>query len=126
MGMTMPNDRLSRRENAVMNAVFTLAQGKERFLVYPYELLSMLPEKGYDEENVERILRSLELDGYLEILPTERKGEKTYVVCMREAGLAYRRYDAVRRRKLYFKLALTVACGLLSAAVGILLRALLS
>ncbi len=127
MGVTMPSDRLSRRENAVMNAVFTLAQGKERFLVSPYEILAMLPPKGgYDEERVERILRSLELDGYLEIVPTERKGEKTYVVCMREAGLAFRRSDAQRRRKLFFKLAVTVACGLLSAAVGILLKAILS
>ena len=125
--MTLFSESLNRRENTVMNAVFTLAQGKERFLVYPYELLAMLPPKaGYDEEKVERILRSLELDGYLDFVSSERKGEKTYVVHMHEAGLAYRRTDAQRRRKLYFKLAVTVACGMLSAAVGILIKALLA
>lgn len=126
MGVTMPSERLNRRENAVMNAVFTLAHGKERFLVSPYEILAMLPEKGYDEEKLERILCALELDGYLDLVSSERKGEKTYVVHMREAGLAYRRYGAVHRRKLYFKLLITVACGVLSAAVGILIKALLA
>ncbi len=125
--MTMPSESLNRRENTVMNAVFTLAQGKERFLVYPYELLNALPPKaGYDEEKLERILRALELDGYLDFVTGDRKGEKTYVIHMREAGLAYRRSDAHRRRKLYFKLAVTVACGILSAAVGILIKALLA
>ena len=123
----MWSDKLNRRENAIMNAVFTLSGGKERFLVCPYEILAMLPAKsGYDEEKVERILRSLELDGYLDLVASERKGEKTYVVHMREAGLAFRRNDMQRRRKLYFKLAVTVACGVLSAVIGILLRALLA
>ncbi len=122
----MFNENLSRRENEVMGAIFTLSEGKERFLVSPYEILSLLPKKAKcDEEKLERTMRSLELDGYFELVDCERKGEKTYVVHMREEGLAYRRLDARRRRGLIFRLLVAAACGLLSAALGILLKLLI-
>ncbi len=123
----MFNARLSLRENEVMAAVFSLSQGKERFLVSPYEILSVLPERaGFDEEKLERILKALELDGYFELILSERKGEKTYVVHMREEGLAFRRQDVRRRRDLAVRLLLAGVCGLLSAAVGLLLKILIS
>lgn len=123
----MFNEKLNRRENEVMSAVFSLSSGKERFLVSLYELLSALPAKSkYDEDKLERVLRSLELDGYFEFVLTERKGEKTYVVHMREAGLAFRRSDAQRRRTLLIRFGLTVLCGFLSALVGVVIKRLLS
>lgn len=110
-----------------MGAVYTMSCGKERFLVSPFELLAMLPPKAnYDEEILERILRSLELDGYFELIESDRKGERTYVVHMREAGLAFQRNDRQRRRKLMIRLAVTVLCGVLSAVVGLLIKSILS
>lgn len=106
-----------------MRAVFLLSGGKERFLVSPYELIAALPVKGgYDEENLERAMRALELDGYFDFVLSERKGEKTYVVHMRGAGLAYKRSDVQRRRSLYFKFALAVLSALVTFAVGLLLK----
>lgn len=119
--------QLSRRENEVMAAVFLLSQGKERFLVSSYELLSMLPERAkFDEEKLERTLRSLELDGYFEWILSDRKGEKMYVIHMRPAGLAFRREDVRRRRDLVLRLLLAGVCGLLSAAIGLLLKVIIS
>lgn len=110
-----------------MAAVFSLSQGKERFLVSPYEILNVLPGRaGFDEEKLERVLKALELDGYFELILSERKGEKTYVVHMREEGLAFRRQDVKRRRDLAFRLLLACLCGLLSAAVGLLLKIVFS
>ena len=118
---------LSPKENEVMAAVFSLSQGKERFLVSPYELLNVLPGRaGFDEEKLERVLKTLELDGYFELILSERKGEKTYVVHMREEGLAFRRQDVKRRRDLAIRLLLACLCGLLSAAVGLLLKIVFS
>lgn len=119
-------ETLSKRENEVMSAVFSLSQGKERFLVFPYELLALLPEKKFDEASLERALYSLELDGYFELVLSDRKGEKTYCIHMKEAGLDYRRSDVRRRRSLIFRLIVTAVCGLLSAALGIALKAILS
>ncbi len=123
----MFNEKLSKRENEVMGAVFSLSEGKERFLVSPYELLAVLPGRSnFDEEKLERALRALELDGYFELVFTDRKGEKTYCVHMREAGLAYRRQEILRRRSLSARLMLAAVCGILSAMLGILLKLLLA
>ena len=123
----MFNERLNKRENEVMGAVFSLSAGKERFLVAPYELLSALPPKGnYDEESLEQLLRALELDGYFELISTERKGERAYVVHMREEGLAYRRSSVRRRRTLAFRVAVAALCGVLSALIGVIIKSLLA
>lgn len=108
-----------------MAAIFRLSCGKEHFLVSPYEILALLPKKqGFDEETLERILCSLELDGYFELILSDRKGEKTYVIAMREAGKSFLRQDVRRRRDLAFRLVLAVATGLLSAACGLLIKLL--
>lgn len=123
----MYNAELTRRENEVMAAVFVLSQGKERFLVSPYELLAALPERaGYDEDKLERILQALELDGYFDFILSDRKGEKTYCVHMREAGRSFRRQDSRRRRDLILRLLFAAVCGLLSATIGLLLKVLIS
>lgn len=122
----MFNESLSKRENAVMSAVFQLSEGKERFLVAPYELLALLPPRqNFNEEKLYRTLRSLELDGYFELIESDRKGEPVFVVHMREAGRSYRRSDALRKRRIYYKIAVTLLCGVLSALVGILVKSLL-
>lgn len=116
-------DGLTRRESEVMRAVYALSSGKERFLVTLYELLNALPSKRkYDEEKVENALSALALDGYFSLVPTERRGEKTYVVHMREAGLSFARDDLRRRRSLRLRLFVTVLCGALSAAVGLIVK----
>lgn len=118
---------LNRREIEVMRTVYELSSGKERFLITLYELLCALPKKGkYDEDKAESALNALALDGYFSLIPTERKGEKTYVVQMREAGLAFARLDLRRRRSLRLKLVITVLCGALSAVVGIIFRRIFS
>lgn len=123
----MISERLNKRENEVMGAVFLLADGKERFLLFPYELLSVLPPRAkYDEETLDRALRALELDGYFDLIVTERKGEPAYVVHMREAGKSFRRNDLQRRRTFFFRLAVTLLCGVLSALVGILIKSILT
>ena len=122
----MFNETLSKRENAVMGAVFQLSEGKERFLAAPYELLALLsPRLKYDEEKLCRTLRSLELDGYFELIESDRKGERVFVIIMRDAGRSYQRSDALRRRRMYYKIAVTLLCGALSALVGILVKSLL-
>ncbi len=119
--------QLSRRENEVMAAVFALAHGKERFLVSPYEILAVLPARSkFDEEQLERILFSLELDGYFDLVFSDRKGEKMYCVHMHEAGLAFRRQDIRRRRDVAVRLVWAGVCGLMSAAVGLILKVILS
>ena len=121
----MISDRLNRRENEVMNAVYDLSGGKERFLLSPYELTAALPAKRkYDEESLERALRSLSLDGYFDFIQSDRKGEKMYVIQMREAGLCYRRRDYQRKRGLVFRILVAALGAVVTFLVGVLLRAI--
>ena len=121
----MISDRLNRRESEVMNAVYELAGGKERFLVSPCELMATLPARGkYNEETLERTLDSLALDGYFELVETDRKGEKTYVIHMREAGLGYRRQNAQQKRGLVFRIVVAALGAVVTFLVGLLLRAI--
>lgn len=123
----MIHDKLNRKEDEVMNAVFTLANGKDRVLVTPYEIIALLPPKGdWDEEKLERILRALELDGYFELIPSDRKGEKMYVIHLQAAGLAYKRSDYQRKRSIYFKIALAVGSAVITFVIGIILKNLFS
>ncbi len=119
----MISDRLSRRESEVMCAVYRLSEGKERFLVFPYEIAALLPSgRNYREEEIEDILRALEMDGYFEFVLSDRKGEKTYVVRMRTAGLSYRRADAQRKRGAWFRLAFTAVGAVVTFLIGVVLR----
>ncbi len=121
----MISDRLNRRENEVMNAVYELSGGKERFLVSPYELTAVLPAKGkFDEVSLERALNSLALDGYFDFVESDRKGEKMYVIHMREAGMSYRRRDYQRKRGLVFRILVAALGAVVTFLVGLLLRAI--
>ncbi len=121
----MINDKLNKKEDEVMNAVFTLADGKEQILVSPYEIIALLPPKAdYDTEKLEGVLRALELDGYFELISSDRKGEPMYVIHLKAAGLAYKRSDIQRKRGLYIKLGITAATAVLSFAIGMILKAI--
>lgn len=121
----MISDKLNRRENEVMNAVYALSGGKERFLVSPYELSSALPARGkYDEIILERTLNSLALDGYFEFVESDRKGEKMYVIHMRDAGLSFRRQDYQRKRGVFFRWTVAAVGAVITFLVGLLLRIL--
>lgn len=119
----MINDKLNRRENEIMRAVFELSGGKERFLLFPYELSAVLPAKAkYTEEVLEQTLRALELDGYFDFVCSERKGEKTYVIHMREAGLAFKRSDRQRKRLICFRWGVAAVGSVITFLIGLLLR----
>ncbi len=119
----MISDTLNRRESEVMGAVFTLAAGKERFLAAPAELLAVLPPRaGYNEEKLEQVLRSLELDGYFDLIESERKGETVYVVHMHGAGLAYRRESLKRRRSVMFRWGVAAVGAVITFLIGVILK----
>lgn len=120
----MVNDRLNRREDEVMGAVFALSGGKERLLVSPLEILSLLPKRNLSEEKLDAILRELELDGYFDLTPSDRKGERMYVIHLRSEGLDYRRSAVRRKRTLIYRLVLAGICAVISFFVGLLLKSI--
>lgn len=114
---------LSKRENEIMNAVYALCHEKGVCLVSPAELLALLPlRKNYTEENLEELLRQLALDDYFELLFSERKGEKMYVLSLRTKGQAYKRCSIQQKRDVAVKMLLAVASAVVAFVVGLILK----
>lgn len=114
---------LNKRESDVMQAVYGLCRESGRCLVAPADLLKMMPKKEKcTEEKLEKILRALELDDYFEIISSDRKGEKMYVITLHPNGFAFKRSSVQMRRNLAYKVAWTVASAVLAFLVGVLLR----
>ncbi|MBQ9729731.1 MAG: hypothetical protein IJV80_02860 [Clostridia bacterium] len=117
---------LSKTENEVMCVVYKLCAGEGRCLIPPKEVLSHFSrkQKPLTEEKLERVLRALELDGYFELLSSDRKGEKMYVITLRAKGYAFRRLYEQEKRRFFLKLGWAVASAAIAFFVGMLLSAL--
>jgi len=118
---------LTKQENEIMNAVYRLCEGKGSCLVSPLEIMSMLPEKRkYTSEKVIAILHSLELDDYFDIIESDRKGERMYVITLHPNGVAYKRSSVQVRRSIAFKVGLSVAGAVITFVVGRILVSIFS
>ena len=114
---------LNRRENDVMKAVYTLCVGKDVCLISPAELIAMLPVKRkLTEESLEKILNALALDDYFQLLCSERKGEKMYVISLRASGYAYKRCSLQQKRDFAVKIGWAVFSAVIAFLVGYLLK----
>ena len=106
-----------------MNTVYELCHEKGVCLISPSELMSMLPpRREYTEEQVEGILNELALDDYFELLSSERKGEKMYVISLRANGYAFKRYFAQMKRDAAVKMLWAVASAVVAFLVGVILK----
>ena len=114
---------LNKQESEVMSAVYSLCVGKGVCLISPTELLSMLPQKRkYTEEKLEKILDALSLDDYFELLSSERKGEKMYVISLRNNGFAFQRVHTQMKRDAALKIVWAVASAVIAFLVGLILK----
>ena len=106
-----------------MNAIYSLCHEKGVCLVSPDELISLLPQRRkYTEERVEGILGALALDNYFELLSSERKGEKMYVISLHANGYAFKRCYVQMRRSVALKLTWAILSAVVAFLVGLLLK----
>ena len=106
-----------------MNAVYSLCHEKGVCLISPAELMAILPvRKKYTEEKLEEVLNELSLDEYFDLLSSERKGEKMYVLSLRAKGQAYRRSSLQQRRDVAVKMLRAVASAVVAFVVGVILK----
>lgn len=114
---------LSKSENEVMAAVYSLCDGTESCLVSPLDILSILPAKHrYSQERLEEILQALKCDGYFDLISSERKGEKMYVINLKESGFAYKRIAKQKQRDVTFKIFLAFIGAFATFIFGLILK----
>lgn len=116
---------LSKYEDKVMSAVYSLCDGTDGCLVSPLDILSILPAKHkISAEKLDDILNALKCDGYFDLIPSERKGEKMYVINLKESGFAYKRTAKQKQRDITFKIFLAFIGALATFVFGLILKGL--
>ena len=114
---------LNRLEGEIMNAVYALCQGSSMSILSPAEILQCLPAKQkLSEETLEKILSALALDDYFDWNVCQRKGEKTYVICMHANGYAFKRCNQQRKRETTMRIFWAVVSAVIAFLVGWILK----
>ena len=114
---------LSKNENEVMSAVYSLCDGTDGCLISPLDILSILPAKrNYSPEKIDGILNDLMRDGYFDLITSERKGEKMYVINLRDIGFAFKRSAKQRRRDVAFRIMLAFIGAATTFIFGLILK----
>ena len=114
---------LSKSENEVMSAVYSLCDGTDGCLVSPLEILSILPAKRkYNPEKIDGILHDLMCDGYFDLIISERKGEKMYVINPKENGFAYKRCAKQKQRDIAFRIMLAFIGAAATFIFGLIIK----
>lgn len=116
---------LSKSENEVMSAVYSLCDGTEGCLISPLEIKSILAHPGkIGDDELESILNALRVDGYFDLVYSERKGEKMYVINLKESGFAWKRTSKQKQRDVTFKIFLAFLGAFATFVFGLILKAL--
>ena len=116
---------LSKYENEVMSAVYSLCDGTDCCLISPLDILSLLPTKrNYSPEKVDGILKNLMRDGYFDLITSERKGEKMYVINLKENGFSFKRNAKQRQRDIAFRILLAFIGAAATFIFGLILKGL--
>ena len=118
---------LSRREKKVMLIIYECCVNKKgTCLMSPLDILNNLSKKDkYSEREVLNIIKSIDLDDYIEALPTEKKGELLYLFTLKTKGLAFKRELITQKRALYYKLILSGAGALVTGIIAIIIRVII-
>ncbi len=115
---------LTKKENAVMNIIYHECSGKQSSLISPLDIKQLLKEGEFTIENIENIVSDLFVDGYFDLIYSERRGERMYCITLTEKGKGYERNKKVTRRNLIYRISLTVVLAVFSFVIGLILKAI--
>lgn len=116
---------LNRYENEIMGAIYALCDGTDGCLVSPPDILAVLSDsRRYSPEKLEDIIFALKCDGYFDVITSERKGEKMYVINLKENGFAYKRLSKQKQRDITFKIFLAFIGAATTFIFGVILKGL--
>ena len=117
---------LNKKEKYIFKAIYDSSAGKNTCLVSPTDILKRIPYNiNINKREFEDIVKTLEYDGYLELITSDNKGEKVYCITLTTKGLGFNRELVHYKRMIYFKIILTLSMALLSFIVTMVLRSIL-
>ena len=111
-----------------MNVIYKEASASSngQCLISPLDLLLKLPYKvDFRESDLEETMNQLSLENYFEYEKARKtNGEPMYIITLGDNGISYQRDRAVARKKLAFRIMLTIAIAALSFSIKYILQAI--
>ena len=113
---------LSRLENKVLISLIKACNQKGAILISPIDLLKIIGVEHLTLSQLEKVIEDLRLDGYFDLVYSDRRGEKVFCITLNEKGKGYIRSENIEKRNLIKRLTLTIGFAILSFLVGIILK----
>ena len=118
---------INKNEKILMDIIIKKCENTDTCLVKPQELIDSFPAKNpTDEQKLNALLKSLELDNYFELINTDKNGEKVFCIILSAKGMGYTRQKAQDKKALYFKIGLAIGSAIVTFIVGMILRGIFS
>ena len=115
---------LSKIENKVMMVLLKECKDKKALLISPIDLINIIGDKTITQTKLEKVINDLFMDGYFDLIYSDRRGEHVYCITLTERGKGFMRGQKVLRRNLFFRLLITIGFAFLSFIIGLILRAI--
>ena len=113
---------LSIKEKLVLKAVLTSCGDRQTCLLSPADLLCRLPHNaGISEKRLNEILKCLELDGYVDVVLSDRYGEIVYCITLTSKARAFGRESVQNKRYITYRIIIAVFSAVITFFVGRLL-----
>jgi hypothetical protein len=109
-------------ENKIMQVIYSFGQKKNPFLLTPNDIISMSGQKNVTKIELENILQNLAMDGYFDIIYSERNGDTVYCITLLTKGKAFSRSKKNFKRNLILRIVLSASLAVMSFLIGLLLK----
>ena len=118
---------LNSVEKAVMFLLYDKCASKESVLISPNQIIiPLIPKFELSQKELDKIINNLIVDGYIDVINSDNKGNPIYCVSLKMKGIAFKRDMLNQRKNNRYLIARTVALAILSVTVTLILRAIFS
>ena len=112
---------LSLKEKNILKKISDKCGEKKSCLIYREELVAPAGGVTIGLKEVDGLVSSLSLDGYIDAVITFRKGERAYCIALTDKGRGFKREQTNSRRYVAFRLAIAAVSAAVTFLVGRLL-----
>jgi hypothetical protein len=114
-------------EKAVMLLLYEKCVNKESVLISPTQLIiSLLPKYEVTEKELDKIMNNLILDGYIDVINSDNKGNPIYCVSLKMKGISFQRDLINHKKNNQYTILKTIVLAAISTMVAIILRIIFS
>ena len=113
---------LDRIEKKVVLTLCKELKDRSAILISPLDLLKMVGVENLAISRLEKIVSDLKTDGYIDLVYSDRRGERVFCISLLERGKGFLRSERQKRRNLFARLILTIGFAIVSFLVGVILK----